>query len=87
VVKDTGAFTGDLKVKYDAISAQLTTASYKMTNYVNEAVFPDGKMNAAAGLKFGDQVKGMLAERQRILATPEFKELKNAVDKEASDGK
>jgi len=70
VVQETGAYTGDLKVKYDEMAKKLAAAIRKMINYVNTAVFQNGQMDTVAGAGFGAQVGEMLATRAKLLNLP-----------------
>jgi hypothetical protein len=79
VVEETGAYTGELRAKYEAMAKQLAAATRKMINFVNTVVWQDGKMSGTPG--FPEQVGAMLAERSRILNTTEFLDLKKEIEK------
>ena len=80
MVLETGAYTGQLKVKYDAMAKKLAAATRKMINYVNTEVFQEHEMDQTGAAGFGAQVGNMLAERRRILNTTEFSDLKKAIE-------
>jgi hypothetical protein len=80
VVQETGAYTGEIKVKYEEMANQLAAAGRKMINYVNTVVWQDGKIDPSGSRGFPAVVRNMLAERAKILNTPQFVELKKAID-------
>jgi hypothetical protein len=81
VVEETGAYTGEVKVKYDAMAKQLADASRKLINYVNTVVWEGEKMNPSGTFGFPAVLRGMLAERFKIVTTAEFLDLKTAIER------
>jgi hypothetical protein len=81
VVQETGAYTGDLKVKYEAMAQELAAASRKLINYVNSVVWEHDEINLTGSVGFPAVLRNMLAERFKIVTTPEFLDLKKAIEK------
>jgi hypothetical protein len=81
VVQETGAYKGELQVKYEAILKQLAVPSRKLVEYANDVSFADGKMDVTAAPGFFALQVGMLTERARVVNTTEFLELKKAIEK------
>jgi hypothetical protein len=67
VVRETGAYTGEAKAKYDKALTQLAQASKTLINYVNEVIWQDNKIDVAGAAKFPSVVSNMVAERSKIL--------------------
>jgi hypothetical protein len=67
VVRETGAYTGESKVKYDKALGLLEKESKKLIAFVNEVVWQDNKIDPAGSAKFPSVVGNMVAQRQKIL--------------------
>jgi hypothetical protein len=78
-VSETGAYTGELKVKYEAVAERLALATRKMINYVNTVVWQDEKVDQIGAAGFPKAIGTMLADRGSILNSTDFLELKKAV--------
>jgi hypothetical protein len=60
---------------------KLAAATRKLMNYVNNVVWVDEKIDPVGTTGFFNALRTMVAERGQVLFTPEFLELKNAIEK------
>jgi hypothetical protein len=81
VVNETGAYTGELKIKYEAMAKKLAVPTQDLVKYVNTQVWQDNKMNDAGMAGFAGVVSKVVGERNKIINTTEFAELKAAIAK------
>jgi hypothetical protein len=85
VVTDTGAYTGQVKVLYDALLAKLDASGEKLSTFVNSA-WSHYMPNKAEFKKYPAMVQLASQERKQILkeALPELQE---AIKKQNADTK
>ena len=66
MVKETGAYTGEIKVKYDAIVKKLDESGAALSKFVN-AAWPHYKPNKTEFAKYPAMIKEASKERVKIL--------------------
>jgi hypothetical protein len=78
-VKDTGAYTGELKVKYDAILKKLDESGERLSEFVNKA-WPHYEPNKAEFKKYPAMIVEASKERKQILV--DIGEVKRLADED-----
>jgi hypothetical protein len=81
VAKETGAYASDLQAKYEAMAKKLAVPTQDLVKYVNTQVWQNDKMNDAGSRGFAAVVSKVVGERNTIINTTEFQELKAAIEK------
>jgi hypothetical protein len=62
------------------MTKQLAAASRKLIDYVNTVVWQEDKIEPTGTFGFPATLRGMVAERAKILFTTEFVDLKKAIE-------
>ncbi|KAF2416275.1 hypothetical protein EJ08DRAFT_703688 [Tothia fuscella] len=81
LAKETGAYPAELQAKYEAMAKKLAVPTQDLVKYVNTQVWQNGKMNDAGSSGFVAVVSKVVGERNKIINTTEFQELKAAIEK------
>jgi len=80
-VTETGAMTGELKVKYDKVIRQLDETGKRTILYINGNANQNAKLDPAKGQGFFAELAAMGKEKDKIIAGPDMADLKAAVEK------
>jgi hypothetical protein len=80
VVQETGAYSSNVMLQYDTMAKKLAVPTRNLINYVNTMVWQDGKIYPPGSLGFPAVLRNMIFERGKIINTPEFLDLKKALE-------
>ena len=78
VVRETGAYTGEVKAKYDAILGKLAESGGRLTDFVN-AAWPHYKPDKVEFSKYPAMI--VEASKERVQILKDLGSLKEAIQK------